>query len=110
MRICKYCKKPILDNNVWNPDSEGNGYHHACLCLMEFASRDRQIYNKGRADALKQIEPLTDIEQRIFLAAMNREEKVCKEVDADDSDDGVGVNLVAVCHSIERKVKRALWE
>lgn len=55
MKICKYCKKPILDNWVWNPDSEGNGYHHACLCEMEFRSRDRQIYDKGRADALDKI-------------------------------------------------------
>ena len=51
------------------------------------------------------IEPLTDIEQRIFLAAMTKEEKVCKEVCAD----GDGVDLVAVCHRIERKVKKALW-
>lgn len=51
-------------------------------------------------------EPLTDTEQRIFLAAMSREEKVCKEVCAD----GEGKDLVAVCHQIERKVKKALWE
>lgn len=58
-----------------------------------------------------QPEPLTDNEKRIFLAAMSREEKVCKEVDdawrdrvhADD------VNLVSICHEIIRKVKGALW-
>ncbi len=55
MRICKYCKEPISDNMVWNPDREGNGYHHACLCEMEFRSRNRQIYDKGRADALDKI-------------------------------------------------------
>jgi hypothetical protein len=56
MRICKYCKKPISNNaDVWNPDSEGNGYHHACLCEMEFRSRDRQIYNKGKADVLNKL-------------------------------------------------------
>lgn len=55
MRICKYCKKPISDNDVWNPDSEGNGYHHACLCEMEFRSKDRQIYDKGRADVLDKL-------------------------------------------------------
>lgn len=53
-----------------------------------------------------EVEPLTDIEQRIFLAAMSREEKVCKEVCAD----GEGVDLVAVCHRIEKKVKTALWK
>lgn len=52
-------------------------------------------------------EPLTDIEQRIFLAAMSREENACKEVCADGSDGSV--DLVAVCHRIERKVKRVLW-
>ena len=55
MKICKHCKKPILDNCVWNPDSEGNGYHHACLCEMEFRSRDRQTYDKGRVDVLDKI-------------------------------------------------------
>lgn len=55
MKICKYCKKPISDNDVWNPDSKGNGYHHACLCEMEFMSRDKKIYNKGRADILDKI-------------------------------------------------------
>jgi hypothetical protein len=56
MRICKYCKKPISDDDqVWNPDGEGNGYHHSCLCEMEFMSRDRQIYDKGRTDVLDKI-------------------------------------------------------
>lgn len=69
--------------------------------------------DKDIEDALKMAikalenEPLTDIEQRIFLAAMSREENACKDVCADGSDDGV--NLVAVCHRIERKVKRVLW-
>lgn len=54
-----------------------------------------------------QVEPLTDIEQRIFLAAISREENACKEVCADGSDGGV--DLVSVCHRIERKVKRVLW-
>ena len=56
MRICKYCKKPISDDDqVWNPDDEGNGYHNACLCEMEFESRDKQIYDKGRKDALDKL-------------------------------------------------------
>ena len=55
MRICKYCKKPIVGKDVWNPDLEGNGYHHACLSEMEFRSRDKKIYDKGRADVLDKI-------------------------------------------------------
>jgi len=58
-----------------------------------------------------QPEQLTDKEQRIFLAAMGREEKVCKQVD-----DGCRNcrkpyedSLVRTCHEITRKVKGALW-
>ena len=58
---------------------------------MEYAAAfDKAI------EALKR-EPLTDTEQRIFLAAMSKEEKVC------------GVNLVADCHRVEKKVRKALW-
>lgn len=55
-----------------------------------------------------QPEKLTDIEQRIFLAAMSKEEKVCREVDKEPSDADC-INLMRVCKSIERKVKGALW-
>ena len=51
-------------------------------------------------------EPLTDTEQRIFLTAMGKEENVCKEVCVD----GGEIDLIAVCHSIKRKVKATLWE
>jgi len=67
-------------------------------------------------DAIKalpsaQIEPLTDKEQRIFLAAMGREEKVCKQVDEEcrDCREPYEDSLVSVCHEITRKVKGALW-
>ena len=58
-----------------------------------------------------QSEPLTDKEQRIFLAAMGREEKVCKQVDEEcrDCREPYEDSLVRVCHEIERKVKGALW-
>ncbi len=56
-------------------------------------------------------EPLTDKEQRIFLAAMGREEKVCKEVDEEcrDCREPYEDSLVMICHEIIRKVKGALW-
>lgn len=58
-----------------------------------------------------QPEPLTDKEQRIFLAAMGREEKVCKEVDDEwrDCREPYEDSLVHVCKEIRRKVKGALW-
>ena len=59
-----------------------------------------------------QLEPLTDKEQRIFLAAMGREEKVCKQVDEEwrDCREPYEDSLVSVCNEIERKVKGALWD
>lgn len=56
-------------------------------------------------------EPLTDKEQRIFLAAMERERKVCKQVDEKwrDCREAYEDSLVSVCNEIERKVKGALW-
>jgi hypothetical protein len=55
MRICKYCNKPIVEKDIWNPDNDGNGYHHKCLIDMEFEARDRQIYDKGKMDAFDKI-------------------------------------------------------
>ena len=56
-------------------------------------------------------ESLTDIEQRIFLKAISREEKVCRRVDAEwgEGDEECEINLVHICHEIVRKVKGALW-
>ena len=56
-------------------------------------------------------EPLTDKEQRIFLAAMGRERKVCKQVDQEcrDCREPYEDSFVSVCNEIERKVKGALW-
>lgn len=58
-----------------------------------------------------QPESLTDKEQRIFLAAMGREEKVCKEVDDEwrDCREPYEDSLVHICNEIRRKVKGALW-
>lgn len=55
-----------------------------------------------------QPERFTDEEQRIFLSAMAKEEKVCKHVDDvyKDSDED---SLVRICHEITRKVKGVLW-
>jgi hypothetical protein len=55
MRLCKYCNKPIAEKDIWNPDNDGNGYHHQCLVDMEFKARDKQIYDKGKIDVLDKI-------------------------------------------------------
>lgn len=58
-----------------------------------------------------QPEQLTDTEQRIFLAAMSREEKVCKKVDEEwvSGDEECKISLVHICHEIIRKVEGVLW-
>lgn len=58
-----------------------------------------------------QPEPLTDNEQRLFLAAMGREEKVCKQVEDDcrECKEPYEDSLVKICHEITRKVKGVLW-
>lgn len=56
-----------------------------------------------------QPEPLTDKEQRIFLAAMSREERLCKEVDRIYVREPYENSLMNVCREIKRKVKGALW-
>lgn len=60
---------------------------------------------------VQRAEPLTDKEQRIFLAAMGREEDVCKQVDDEcrDCREPYEDSLVRTCHEIIRKVKGALW-
>ena len=56
------------------------------------------------AEVGTKIEPLTDKEQRIFLAAMRRERKVCTY-----AHEPCEVPLTKVCDEIVRKVKGALW-
>ena len=55
------------------------------------------------------VEPLTDAEQRIFLAAMEREMKVCEEMDSETVREAYEVSLVKICKEIKRKVMGALW-
>ena len=57
-------------------------------------------------------ESLTDKEQRIFLAAMEREEKVCKEMDEEyrNCREAYEDSLVWLCKEIVRKIKGALWK
>ena len=50
----------------------------------------------------------SDVEKRIFLAAISRELKVCKTTDKENP---YGVDLKSVCNSIEYKVTHSdLWK
>lgn len=68
----------------------------------EYLDAKDRAFIKTAIKALEQ-EPLTDEEQRIFLAAMRREEKICKKEDN-------LADLVLVCGRIKRKVRAALWQ
>ena len=57
----------------------------------------------------KPLPTLTDPEQRLFLSAISREEKVCKHIDGDKVPDSNVRMLVPLCRSIERKVKEVLF-
>ncbi len=78
--------------------------------LMKCIPNEEILSKTAVANALT-IEPerLTDKEQRIFLAAMGRELKVCQEVDRNYTREPYEDSLVSVCREIERKVKGALW-
>lgn len=77
--------------------------------LDRYVSTDIDILKEIMTKPYAEREPLTDKEQRIFLAAMGREEKVCKEVDAETTREPYEDSLVKTCHEIIRKVKGALW-
>ena len=68
---------------------------------------------RDRLEALPSAQPesLTDKEQRIFLSAMERERKVCRQVDEEwrNMREPYEDSLVHMCNEIERKVKGALW-
>ena len=68
------------------------------------------ILNERASDCpLIEIEPLTDSEQRIFLSAMSREMSICKQIDNDKVDDSTVKKLVPIVNTIERKIKKVLW-
>ena len=77
--------------------------------LLNFKKEIGATFDKIKALPSAQPEPLTDKEQRIFLAAMGREEKVCEEVDRNYVREPYEDSLVRVCKEIRRKVKGALW-
>jgi len=81
--------------------------HRASITMTGMHLCEEAVRNQPPAEP----EALTDKEQRIFLAAMEREEKVCKQVDEEwrDCREPYEDSLVHICHEIERKVKGALW-
>ena len=89
--------------------------HDVYDTLTDYYHHTTQTQHDALRDALSRVpsaqpESLTDKEQRIFLAAMGREEKVCKEVDRGYANEPHEVDsLMRVCREIKRKVIGALW-
>ena len=77
---------------------------YCCITL-----NDVNIDEKAHDCPLVDIEPLTDSEQRIFLSAMSREMSICKQIDNDKVDDSTVKKLVPIVNTIERKIKKVLW-
>ena len=95
---------------IFIPDITSEMFRNGCLEGIDALMAEGEIYDI-ECDPSAQPEPLTDIEQRIFLAAMGREEKVCKQVDEEwrYCREPYEDSLVKVCYEITRKVKGALW-
>lgn len=55
LEICKYCGKPIMRGEVWNPDENGNGYHHACLIDIEFDENKKRVQRLAQNSILDKI-------------------------------------------------------
>lgn len=99
---CVNCDMCTSDNPL--PKDENRGYCHVTQKSIT------NIYDEKPSDCpLVEIEPLTDSEQRIFLSAMSRKERICKELDSEKVDDSTVKKLVPIVNSIKRKVKKTLW-
>ena len=107
---CKNHKKNLYEIGIAE-----NAEKKCCKCaeehrqLAEWLKELKRLREQTRWIPSAQPEPLTDKEQRIFLAAMEREEKVCEEVDRNYVREPYEDSLMRVCKEIRRKVKGALW-
>ena len=100
---------PKFPENWWKTD---HGFMWLCPhCGLPVHSDFEECLRCGIKRQSAQPEALTDKEQRIFLAAMARELKVCEETDREcrNCREPYEDILARVCKEIERKVKGALW-
>lgn len=88
-----------------------NDYGSFCECgiLEDYETINLLEHSKHPNCPLVEIEPLSDEEKRIFLSAMGKERVICKQIDIDKVDDGSIKKLVPIVNTIERKIKKVLW-
>lgn len=107
MQLCRKRREPMTNREAVNwliniTADIGKAEHRDLWHYEQALSEIREMLEA-------QPEPLTDKEQRIFLAAMGREEKICEEVDRNYVREPYEDTLVGICREIRRKVKGALW-
>lgn len=65
--ICKHCGKEIHKGEVWNPDENGNGYHHKCLIDMEFDENEAYLKDlKNRSIVIPKGATIGDMIKMLF--------------------------------------------
>lgn len=65
--ICKHCGKEIHKGEVWNPDENGNGYHHKCLIDMEFDENEAYLKDlKNRSIVIPKGATIGDMVKAMF--------------------------------------------
>lgn len=104
-------RQAAIDAILHNKELYSNNFGDDPIDKYTIAIIDNDAQTIAQLPSAQPIESLTDKEQRIFLAAMGREEKVCKQVDEEcrDCREPYEDSLVSVCREITRKVKDALW-
>ena len=117
--VCPKCKDLIKRSFSCSQDNDTISRQAATQTVLDFIVEylggafdedfQRKLIERMNALPSAEPEPLTDKEQRIFLAAMGREEKVCEEVDRNFVREPYEDSLMSVCREIKRKVKGALW-
>ena len=94
--------KDLIDRDKTIEALLKEGLITAAVYVVKQPSVQKILHPKMLKNITEQLEPLTYDEQIIFLAGMDREEKVCKEVP-------YNTDLVRLCREVKRKVKKALW-
>ena len=74
LKICKYCGKPIMRGEVWNPDENGNGYHHACLIDIEFNENKKRVERLAQKSILDKIRAEIDKRKSTIDKAISEDE------------------------------------
>lgn len=97
------CSIPDGDKEI---DKDFILFIESCRRIFDDFHREQKLH---LSSAYGKLEPLTDSEQRIFLTAMFKEEKICETVDKAVVREAYEDTLVWMCHEIKRKVKKALW-